>query len=155
MCCLYCNPQAETVAAVCSHPFKGSGLPCCSPTVFLQRVSAAPQCLGITQRCKESANLLWDTMHQPKGLGNVNFYISQPHTLCDLGSSPFIPSGTWLNFQLLALAVGWCHVDKCAWYFCWSMGFLCFSYFFFSGHVFVHVIPVPLRKPSKSSVNQA
>lgn len=31
MRCLYCNPQAEIVAAVCSHPSKGSGLRCCSP----------------------------------------------------------------------------------------------------------------------------
>lgn len=154
MCCLYCNPQAETVAAVCSHPFKGSDLPCCSPTVFLWRVFAAPQCLGTAQRCEESANLLWDTMHQPKGLGNVSFYISQPHTLCDLGSSPFVPSGTWLSSQFLALAMGRCHVNECTRYFSWSMDFLYISYFF-SDHGSARVIPVPLRKPSKSSVNQA
>lgn len=38
MCCLYCNPQAEIVAAVCSHPSEGGW----AATLLWLRVSSTP-----------------------------------------------------------------------------------------------------------------
>lgn len=102
-----------------------------APAALLLRVSTAPPWLGTTcflgQICGGSAHLA--------SIGNVSFYMDQPHWQTFVGSS-LLPPGTRLKPQRLCPGFGtmpcqWVQV----WYFHWNMNF---SYFF-SCPSFVHV----------------
>lgn len=109
MCCLYCNPQAEIVAAVCSHPSEGGW----AATLLLLRVSSTPLWPGMCfsqQLCSSSAC--------PVHIGNGKFSISQYSGWpCRL----FPSSSSGMAEALLALlyyhAMPWVQ----DWYSHWSM----------------------------------
>lgn len=97
MCCLYCNPQAEIVAAVCSHPSEGGW----AATLLLLRVSSSPPWPGTCfsqQVCSSSAC--------PAHIGNGNFYITQhsswpcrlfPSFSLDVAEAPTSLPWLWYN----------------------------------------------------------
>lgn len=68
MCCLYCNPQAKIVAAVCSLPSEGGW----AATLLLLRVSSTPLWTGMC-----FSQLVCSSSARPDHFGNGNFSISQ------------------------------------------------------------------------------
>lgn len=143
MCCLYCNPQAEIVAAVCSHPSEGGW----AATLLLLRASSTPpwtrMCFS-QQLCSSSA--------RPAHIGNGNFTISQhtgwpsklfPSSSLDMAEAP--SSLPWLQYNAMRVQSCECKIDTH-----WSMD-LPLHFILFPCPSCVCVTQgmnsVPLRKP--------
>lgn len=127
MRCLYCNPQAEIEAAVCSYP----------PEIGWSASLQPPQtfCWGFLLHhygWQRQAFLSRSVAGQhPAHMGNVCFCIGQLHWLTLFAGSFLLPPWTRLILQPPYPGFGWCHINE------HKLGtstqvwaFLCISYFF-------------------------